>query len=77
MKFLLAFSLLLASSDAFLAPTNRATSGRQMGVKMAAENAEVAALRAAAAKAREDADRLAKVSITFIFRSGSASLHTL
>ena len=66
MKFLFAATLLLAtSSDAFLAPSNRAVSGNRHSnnnaLKMA-ETDEVTKLREMAAKLRGDADRLNKVS---------------
>jgi len=70
MKFSLATSsLLLSSTYAFLAPSNTATkmvqNHQQMNsmLKMSSDqNDEVAAFRAAAAKARDEAERLSKVS---------------
>ncbi|CAB9524979.1 expressed unknown protein [Seminavis robusta] len=49
--------LALERSFAFLAPTSQVAARSKVGLNLAAED-EVAALRAAAAKAREDADRL-------------------
>lgn len=60
MRCALFWFLLLESSNAFLAPTSRVTISRKIGLNLSAQQDEVAALRAAAAKAREDAERLAK-----------------
>ena len=60
MRFSFTLLFLLQSSNAFLAPSGHAST-RTVGLKMSSQQDEVAALRAAAAKAREDAERLAKV----------------
>ena len=65
MKYLFAATFLLASSgDAFLAPSTKATScsrNNHNALKMS-ETDEVTKLREMAAKLRDDADRLNKVS---------------
>jgi len=79
MKFLLATSLLVTGSQAFMAPAKTVSkmNQRQMnnnGLNMAAQNDEVAKLLEAAAKARADADRLsavcfAKIIYIYVFIS--------
>lgn len=66
MRCALFLFLLLESSNAFLAPVGKAAS-RGVRMNLSAQEDEVAALRAAAAKAREDAERLAKVSLDIGF----------
>lgn len=57
-RFLLCF-FLLASGSAFLAPTAKVLPKSHL--KLSSKDDDVAALRAAAAKAREEAERLSKV----------------
>ena len=52
--------LVLDGSSAFLAPA-RSTASRRIRLNLSAQEDEIAALRAAAAKAREDAERMSRV----------------
>ena len=85
-----ALALLIASADAFAPSAKKAmltrsrslsaSSGRSAALKMSSVDDDVAALRAAAAKAREEAEKLSQVcapNLMTLSANTSGSVHVL